>query len=780
MDRKVLLKLAGTLQQGLEVTLELPRGDHSIAREEVSGQLPPDPTLAKLLKDFLHKYRDSGDLTWRLKPLPVDNSDDANSTTEQLHKSCREAWISLRDRFVNWLQSDSFRPIDLRLREYYWQNLQDDEYLRILLRTPDDEFFQLIQLPWDEWEFCQNNKAQVVPLNSIQPLRKLLSNTSSKPRILVILGHGDDIDVQTDRKLLEQYGDVRLLVEPERRELGDNLWDQPWDMIFFSGHSHTEGDTGRIYLNSHDHLTIDELWLHLRKAVNRGLKLAVFNSCDGLGIVKGLNDDVHIPHVVVMREAIPDFVAHEFLKYLLKALADNLPVNLAVREAQQRLEILENKFPCARWLPVIFQNVDYVPISLAQPQPLCTQRLRTGRWQFKQGVLISLAVTTLVMGLRWTGLLQSAELQAYDHLMRQRPAEPIDPRIVVVEVTQADINQAGGYPLKDDQLAQLIAKIAEAKPKAIGLSMHRYQPRGQGRQTLMHQFRNPALIITCSYGSDAIDYGQPPPELSAQQKVKQVGFSDSLVDDSLLSSNVIRRQLIAYNPELLDKPSACTTPFSFGWQLTQRFLATSGRALLQHDGLGWRGEQFRYQPLASRAGGYQQLDGKSQQILMNYRAMPKPGRRMSMAEVLRGEQLELMRDRLVLIGHSDHEDAGTYQTPIGELADVWIDAHFISQILSTELDGRPLIWLLPQWTWFQWGDAVFVWVWALWGWTIVWVGRSPWFLAGLTAIGLIVLYHICLAVLIYGGWMPLIPATIAILLGSSLGAYGRYRLSHKP
>lgn len=60
--------------------------------------------------------------------------------------------------------------------------------------------------------------------------------------------------------------------------------------------------------------------------------------------------------------------------------------------------------------------------------------LREDRWQFV--VTASALATTIVMGIRLTGILQTWELGADDAMMRSRPKEPIDPRILVVEVTQ--------------------------------------------------------------------------------------------------------------------------------------------------------------------------------------------------------------------------------------------------------------------------------------------------------------------------------------------------------
>ena len=97
----------------------------------------------------------------------------------------------------------------------------------------------------------------------------------------------------------------------------------------------------------------------LRTSVSKGLKLAIFNSCDGLGLANSLSD-LGIPQIIVMREPVPDPVAQSFLRYFLKAFARREPFYLAVRQAREQLQGLEGEFPCATWLPVIFQN----PVAL--------------------------------------------------------------------------------------------------------------------------------------------------------------------------------------------------------------------------------------------------------------------------------------------------------------------------------------------------------------------------------------------------------------------------------
>jgi hypothetical protein len=228
---------------------------------------------------------------------------------------CKESALELRDRLRAWLDSEAFRGIDRRLRE----ELNRDEAIRFLIRTEDK---QLHKLPWQEWDFFERYPKAEIALSAteFEPSKKSqVATHKEKVRILAILGNSNGIDTEVDRRKLEALPDaeVEFLVEPERRQLNDKLWEQPWDILFFAGHSETQGETGRIYINQTDSLSLNELKYGLKKAIAQGLQLAIFNSCDGLGLAHEL-EQLHIPQMIVMREPVPDKVAQEFLNYFLK------------------------------------------------------------------------------------------------------------------------------------------------------------------------------------------------------------------------------------------------------------------------------------------------------------------------------------------------------------------------------------------------------------------------------------------------------------------------------
>lgn len=361
MAKLVVLKLGdGDFElRGFPVTLLLGEEGTSPSTE-ITGRLPPAPKIPEHYSQWTSSYRHLRQRKFRLE-IAV-----AQITNESDIQDCRDAVEALKDSFNLWLNSEGFRP----LKERLFQKLNVSDTIRIIIQTGD---FQLRRLPWHLWDLCEIYRHAEAALSAPEydNISKIKS-TIDKVRILAILGNKSGINVEKDRDFLESLPWVEpvFLDEPKREEINQQLWEQSWDILFFAGHSRTEGETGRIYVNQTESLTIRDLKHGLRKAIEHGLQLAIFNSCDGLGLAEEL-EDLHIPQVIVMREPVPDRVAQEFLKYFMSAFARGKSLYLAVREARERLcdDGWEAKIPGATWLPVICQNPAVTPLSLTSQSP---------------------------------------------------------------------------------------------------------------------------------------------------------------------------------------------------------------------------------------------------------------------------------------------------------------------------------------------------------------------------------------------------------------------------
>lgn len=798
---------AVTVQQVTVQQLAVQTSSATIPMQLV-GSLPADPVLATLYQQWRELYEA---LNQRLllrrgtRRIEIEEAGVTNVSSASLETVGQQ----LKQALDHWFEADSFRKVDRRLRTH----LAATDEIQVIVETEDP---LLRRFPWHLWSFFDDYPLAEVALSTPEygHVHRVRVPTG-QVRILAVLGNSEGIDVQHDRALLEALpdADTVFLVEPNRTELDQQLWDkQGWDILFFAGHSTSQpdGTVGEIAINPRDRLTIAQLKHALNAAIQRGLQFAIFNSCDGLGLARAMAD-LNIPQLVVMREPVPDQVAQTFLQHLLAAFSSGTAFYQSVREAREKLQGLETEFPCASWLPIICQNptevpadwralvgavpqvqIDAVqaesvqaesvqaePVQVTQSETLQAIQSVLPRHSLKLAALTSFVVTGAVMGLRWIGGLQGLELGAFDQLMRLRAPEVADPRILVVEVTQEDTNQYG-YPLQDKTLAELLQKLMQMQPRAVGVDMHRYQPRGEGRTQLLQQFQTHANLFTvCWFGSTDKNFA-PPPEFSEAQRINQVGFSDLLLDgnpegnqssvgslafSSGSSADKVRRQMLSYDPKVAASPPECSTPYSFSFQLAFRFLYEAKIQPLTVTAGEWQLGNTTFRKLPARFVGYQNLDGLSSQVMINYRS-GLPGQRVTLNQVLQGEvSRNFIQDRIVLIGTTAPIARDSFVTPYGEMPGIWVHAHQVSQMLSAVLNNRPLIWGLPQTGSIQWGDMVWIWLWAGVGAGIGQLRSGRWWLLA-NGITFFVLYQGCLVMLMFGGWLPIVPASMSLLLTS--------------
>jgi adenylate cyclase len=392
-------------------------------------------------------------------------------------------------------------------------------------------------------------------------------------------------------------------------------------------------------------------------------------------------------------------------------------------------------------------------------------------WQWRGVLIAAPSVAGLLIGLRSAGWLQGIELAALDEFFRLRPTEPVDQRIVIVEVNEADIQKAGQWPISDATLAKLLETLKQQQPRAIGLDIYRDLPVEPGYQELLKVFEStPNLIgIRKVVGNSSGSAVNPPPALS---KLGQVGANDFVVD----SDGKIRRSLFS----LTDTKSGQTIP-SFGVVLALTYLGAKDIKLEEIDASKQKYKLGKaiFTPFDANDGGYVRADAGGYQILSNFRNLRQGFRTISMSKVLEGGMPpDMMRDRIVLIGPTAESIGDFFYTPyssaeVGQSATrvsgVLIHADIVSQMLSAALEGRPQIkvWSEPlEWLW--------IFGWAVVGATVSWIQR---YRGGVRKRSRLMAVSIFLAGggLIYGSylaflqgwWIPVVPPVLA-LAGTAL------------
>jgi adenylate cyclase len=333
-------------------------------------------------------------------------------------------------------------------------------------------------------------------------------------------------------------------------------------------------------------------------------------------------------------------------------------------------------------------------------------------------LIIAPSVAGLVIVLRLMGLLQLLEWATLDQFFRWRPPEPADSRIVIVGISETDIQKAGQWPIPDAVMAQLIEKIKKQQPTVIGLDIYRDLPVEPGSQQLEKVFKTtPNLIGIQKVQGTADSWKVNPPPILAKQG--QVGANNLVLD----ADGKVRRGLL-----FLQSIERETVP-SFSLLLALTYLQAQGvepkNADINPDYL--QANQAVFTRFRANDGGYIRSYDQGYQILMNFRNPKQSFPMVSINEILQNRiSTDLFRDKIVVIGSTAISLQDYFQTPYDQslitapsrTSGVEIHANLTSQIISATLDSRPLMKV--------WSDSIeFGWIFmgSVLGTILGWLGR---------------------------------------------------------
>jgi energy-coupling factor transporter ATP-binding protein EcfA2 len=343
-----------------------------------SGELPPAADLPGLYKAWqiaYEKYIKIHDhYLKKVGQLPTDNNPDTfalghrldfpsdieecKKQNKEYYDACIRAENELLTRFHEWLNSGDFGKVKSELEKYLFQS--GDKANRILIESNDKDFQKM---PWQKWDLLTPFSLSEVGLSSPNFKKRYVPvKPKERARVLVILGK--DANIQQEIQQLAT-ANIEIKVVTTLAELDEPLWNEAWDIIVFNGHSGTseKGRQGQFQLSQDQWLSIENIRGHLNKAIEQGLKLVIFNSCDGLGLAHQLGEgqQLYLPQVMVMRDLLPVPLAPTFLQSFFEEFIKGISLYSALRATRDRLKIQETEFACASWLPVICQNPAHLP-----------------------------------------------------------------------------------------------------------------------------------------------------------------------------------------------------------------------------------------------------------------------------------------------------------------------------------------------------------------------------------------------------------------------------------
>ncbi len=358
-----------------------------------------------------------------------------------------------------------------------------------------------------------------------------------------------------------------------------------------------------------------------------------------------------------------------------------------------------------------------------------------GSWldmdRLKVVAIASITVTAALLGLRAMGAFQQLELLSFDQMVRWRPQKAIDPRLVIISISEADLRRQNRWPLPDQTIATLLEKLQTQQPRVIGLDIYRNLPvepkENNGAERLAIQLQKPNLIAIRNI--DAEKGTPPPPNLDPSK----VGFNDIILDSP---DNVVRRNIFLANPPNSDQKLA-----SFSLQLAVNYLQKDNiypqSSQINRDYLQLG--QAVFVPLQANSGGYANLESGIMQIMLNYRNSGNPATEVSLSDYLDGRvDPQLVTDKIVLIGSTASSLRDNFFTPYSStlqenftIPGVYVHAQMVSQFLDAATGKRPLITF-----WSESQERVWIFFWALLGANLPVFFRHPLrLLAGVLVLG---------------------------------------------
>jgi adenylate cyclase len=371
---------------------------------------------------------------------------------------------------------------------------------------------------------------------------------------------------------------------------------------------------------------------------------------------------------------------------------------------------------------------------------------------------LALVVAGGVVGLRAAGVLEPLELGAYDRLLRwTRPAGEADARVVIVRITERDI-QKYGHPLSDELLARALAALASAGPRAIGVDLYRDRPLPPGEAELERLLRShPEIVLTEKVGGPDEAPVAAPAYLAG---TGQVGFSDVHLD----RDGRVRRALLLMHSENGGS-------LSLALQVAFRYLAAEDVAPR------WIPPESNGDPVPTLAlgdaalarfaagdGGYAGQDAGGYQVLLAHPRGQQAFASFTLEELLSGAfDPATVRDRAVLVGTMATSVHDLVPTPFGETYGLEHHAQVVSELLDRALASVPGVRTLTNAE-----ESALVLAFSAAGALLAARVRSPWALPAAALATVAGLGLGSAALFASGWWLPFVPASLAFALSGGV------------
>jgi adenylate cyclase len=367
---------------------------------------------------------------------------------------------------------------------------------------------------------------------------------------------------------------------------------------------------------------------------------------------------------------------------------------------------------------------------------------------------IGLAGAALILALRYGGVLQGAELFAYDAFLRLRapPAPATADRIALVEQDEQDI-ETYDYPLPDAKLAELLTRIEQQRPTAIGLDLYRdlAEPRnGRDLPALAAVLQaNDNIICAFKFGDAAHPFSIPPPAV-LRTNLDRIGFNDFPFD-----FESVRRAF------LFVADAAGNTYPSFALQLAS-VAGVSPQPVAGTDLISLGGVPVS--KFGQNTGGYLHAAAGGYQFLLDFKG-PRAFRPYSLADVFDARvPANEFSSKVVLIGLRARSGRDVLITPLrDDQPGVEMHALVVDQLLRMQDKASRV--MRP---WSGWAQAGWLLAWCAIAAAIGYYCRAPVLFITAPVTMVLVLFCCCRVAFAMGWWIPLVPPLAGSLTVAAL------------
>ncbi len=410
-------------------------------------------------------------------------------------------------------------------------------------------------------------------------------------------------------------------------------------------------------------------------------------------------------------------------------------------------------------------------------------RWKMGRQAKRLTVLISTLITSaVILGLRQTGAFMPAELAVWDGWVSAQPDQEPDQRLLVVEITEADLRSLQRRIPSDQSVAKAVENLQQHQPVSIGLNLARDQPQEPGTEAFRESLHQSNVVTITHLGGENDAFVQPPAGSAVEQisfnniaidrdfRVRRamVGLSgDGLAGDGLASDSLASDSLASDG--LAGERKLELPIFSLGTELAMRYLKQIENITPAADEVLTLGG-IPFENMSANFGGYKSIVIENYQIPIRYRSLRSVAPTVTFSEVLSNRfDPDLVRDKIVLVGITAASGRDLFLTPyntdstLEQMPGVVVHAQVASQILSAVVDRDRLLW-----DWPEWGEIVWIVSLSAAGSALMVLTQKGPILIAFGAGGLLSVYLVSLTGFHASGWVPVV-APMSAFFSSAAG-----------